>query len=316
MKVFNNIILFSRYIEKFFTKTPLHVSIEVTKRCNAKCSFCDYHKENIPEKELDLSIFKRTRPIVVSITGGEPTLRNDLEEIIKKIRKITPPTFISMITNGSTLTYERAKKLKDAGLNGLSFSLDYFSSKHDETRKIPNLFNRIINLAPSLKNLGFDILGFNTIIMNNNTEDIKKIINFAKENNLNVNLSAYCDIKNNNKNFVPNNKDIKEIEELIEYLINFKKTDKNKTIKSSNYYLKNTLNYFRGIKIPGCTAGKKWILITPDMQVKRCSEEKPKTSVQEYTNKTFNHTKCTDCWFSCRGEAQAPIDLDRIRDLI
>jgi MoaA/NifB/PqqE/SkfB family radical SAM enzyme len=316
-KVKNNTFLAIRYLEKFFTKTPLHVSIEVTKRCNAKCDFCDYHKEKVEEKELDFkTLFKKTRPIVVSLTGGEPTLRNDIIDIIKKIRKFSPPTFISMITNGATLSLEKAKEFKKAGLNALSISLDYFSDRHDKIRKIPGLFNKIKELAPKLKDIGFDVIGFNTIILNDNSEDVKKIINFAKENGLNVNLSAYCDLKNNNQNFVPNEDEIKIIEKLIDYVINFKKINKEKVIKSSNYYLRNIVDYFKGQKIPGCTAGRKWILITPDAKIKRCSEKKAIGTVETYNNKTFNKTKCMDCWFSCRGEAQCPVSIERIKDLI
>ena len=67
-------------------RMPLLVHFEVTMRCNAKCGFCDYWKTDPSEKARELKSFadaaKWFNPMMVTFTGGEPTLRRDLEEVV------------------------------------------------------------------------------------------------------------------------------------------------------------------------------------------------------------------------------------------
>jgi len=303
--------------KKLFSSYPLHLSIEVTKRCNAKCSFCNYYKENIPETMLDYSsIVQKVKPIVVSITGGEPLVRLELEDILQSIRSVDSLVYINMISNGAAMTVERAKSLHSLGLDSVCFSLDYIGEKHDKNRAIPGLYNKIINLIPSLKTIGFDNIAFNTVIMDDNLDHIIEIINLAKNLEIKVNFSSYSDLKTDDKTKLVKLDNLKKLDDLIYYLLDFKKYDKSKTIKSSNYYLKNIAGFFRGEKISGCKAGLYWILLTPDGKVKRCSEKEAVVDIENYSLKTFNKTNCTDCWFSCRGEAQCPISIARIKELI
>lgn len=303
--------------KKTIDKYPLHLSIEVTKRCNAKCKFCNYYKENIPETIIDYSwIVKKIKPLVISITGGEPLVRVELEDIIQSIRSVDKYVYINMISNGAAMTYERALNLFNLGLNGLSFSLDYIGEKHDENRGVPDLFTRLVNLIPKLKTIGFDQLGFNTVIMNDNLDHIASIIDLAKDLGINVNFSSYSDLKTNDKTMLVTGDNLNKLEGVIKHILEYKKNDKAKTIKSSNYYIENVLNFFKGSKIKGCMAGLSWILLTPDGKVKRCSEEQALCSIEDYSLDTFKSTNCVDCWFSCRGEAQCPFSFNRLRDLI
>lgn len=303
--------------KKTFDKYPVHLSIEVTKRCNARCKFCNYYNEDIPETIVDYSwIIKKINPVIVSITGGEPLVREELLEIISSIRGADEHVYINMISNGAVMTYEKALELYKCGLDGLNFSLDYIGQQHDENRGVPGLFTRLVNLVPKLKTIGFDQLGFNTVIMNDNLDHIKGIIQLAKDLGVAVNFSSYSDLKTNDKSMLVDSSNFEKLEKLIKYIIQFKKTDKDKTIKSSTYYLKNVLKFFKGEKIKGCMAGKFWILLTPDGKVKICSEKPASISIEDYNYKSFSATKCTDCWFSCRGEAQCPVSIARLKDII
>jgi len=303
--------------KKLFSSYPLHLSIEVTKRCNAKCSFCNYYKENIPETIIDYSsIVKKIKPIVISITGGEPLVRLELEDILQSIRSVDHLVYINMISNGAAMTFERAKFLHSLGLDSICFSLDYIGEKHDKNRSIPGLYNKLISLIPSLKTIGFDNIAFNTVIMNDNLDHVIDIIKLAKELEIKVNFSSYSDLKTNDKTKLVDKENLKKLEDLIFYILDFKKHDKLKTVKSSNYYLENIPGFFKGEKISGCKAGLYWILLTPDGKVKRCSEKEAVVDIDNYNLKTFDKTNCTDCWFSCRGEAQCPISIARIKDLI
>jgi MoaA/NifB/PqqE/SkfB family radical SAM enzyme len=110
---------------------PLNASIPLTSRCNSQCLYCppdrtarDSEPSLIHLKEL----FQQLQSMgvrQVSLTGGEPTLRRDLEEIVRATQNcsLTP----TLLTNGTLLTESRLASLVDAGLKGIVVSLDSFS---------------------------------------------------------------------------------------------------------------------------------------------------------------------------------------------
>src|SRR5512138_2719559 len=66
----------------------LNINLEVTKRCNARCNFCDYWKEEPTEELRDyVQVVRKLNPLSVSLTGGEPLLRADLTELIASLRR-------------------------------------------------------------------------------------------------------------------------------------------------------------------------------------------------------------------------------------
>src|SRR6187551_1779029 len=96
-------------------RRPILVHFEVTMRCNARCSFCDYWKTPADAKEHELKSFADAarffNPMVVTFTGGEPTLRRDLEDLVSAVHRAIRIKYITMITHGGTLTPERAWSL-------------------------------------------------------------------------------------------------------------------------------------------------------------------------------------------------------------
>ena len=116
------------------------VLIEVTKRCNLNCNICfaDSGGESIdPDIEKIRfyyeSVLKQGGPFNVQLSGGEPTVRNDLPEIIKMGREYGFE-FIQLNTNGLRIAEDEAfvKALKDAGLNSIFLQFD---STKDEIYK-------------------------------------------------------------------------------------------------------------------------------------------------------------------------------------
>ena len=78
--------------------------------------------------------------MLVTFTGGEPTLRKDLESIVVvACAAAAPLTYLQMITHGGMLSLERALSLWDAGIDQFNISLDYLDERHDAARGIPGL---------------------------------------------------------------------------------------------------------------------------------------------------------------------------------
>lgn len=107
--------------------------IEVTKRCNLRCAYCFADSGTGHAKDPDLDTIERLYemllkaggPYNIQLSGGEPTLRDDLPEIISLGRSLGFP-FIQVNTNGLRLAANRtyAKKIKDAGAASIFLQFD------------------------------------------------------------------------------------------------------------------------------------------------------------------------------------------------
>lgn len=112
--------------------------ISLTDRCNFRCTYCmpkamfGRNYPYIPDEDIltfdeIIRIVEATALLGVKkirLTGGEPLLRNNLEELIERIAGIHGIEDIALTTNGSRLTRQRALQLRDAGLTRVTISLD------------------------------------------------------------------------------------------------------------------------------------------------------------------------------------------------
>lgn len=305
-----------KYYRNLAQKRPISANLEVTKRCNARCNFCDYwktKKENVIDDYGP--IIKKIDPMIVTLTGGEPLLRRDLPDIIRNIRKAVPTIYVAMITNGSLLTIEKAKELHEAGLDQLSLSVDFLDERHDESRGIPNLWKRISELAPELTKIGLDAVNINWIIMEENFDQTLQVAEKAREWGTTLSYTSYCDLKSMNGGHFLSEENVARFPSIIDEIIHFKK--RFKTIRSSDFFLSMMPRYYNHQRIDACPAGLRWVQITPEGWYKPCSELPPVVHWTEYDHKkSFQPQECTLCWYSCRGEAQTPIDLKRVREFL
>src|SRR5579859_910055 len=95
----------AKFLDVKLNKRPLTVSLEVTKRCNARCDFCDYWKITDRDEMTDFSdVVRRFDPLAVVLTGGEPMLRRDLTPIVEGIRRVPGFRYIAVLTHGGFLS--------------------------------------------------------------------------------------------------------------------------------------------------------------------------------------------------------------------
>src|SRR3989440_8995532 len=107
-----------KFLDVTFNKRPLTVSIEVTKRCNARCDFCDYWKIRDRDEMTDFTdVVRRFDPLVVVFTGGEPMLRRDLVPLVRHIKQLPGFRYIPVHTHGGFLTQSKIEVLVAAGVN-------------------------------------------------------------------------------------------------------------------------------------------------------------------------------------------------------
>jgi MoaA/NifB/PqqE/SkfB family radical SAM enzyme len=118
------------------TKHPILVHIIPNRRCNLACTYCnefDDFSKPVPLEEMKrrLDRLAGMGTSVITISGGEPLMHPDLDEIIRHIRR--RGIIAGMITNGFFLSKERIEQLNQAGLEHLQISID--NAMPDEVSK-------------------------------------------------------------------------------------------------------------------------------------------------------------------------------------
>src|SRR5438874_668311 len=107
-----------KFLDVQWNKRPLTVSLEVTKRCNARCDFCDYWKITDRDEMTDFAeVVKKFDPLVVVFTGGEPMLRRDLVPLVKSVKAVPGFRYLTLLTHGGFLSEAKIKDLVAAGVN-------------------------------------------------------------------------------------------------------------------------------------------------------------------------------------------------------
>lgn len=304
-----------KYIRNRMMGHPLLVTIEMTQYCNAGCDFCNCWKTEISPKLGDYVDMVRTlKPMVVAMTGGEPMIRKDLPKVIRDIKQNFRWIYIYMVTNGSLLTEEKAEELFDAGLDQLSISINYLDSRLDEERKLDGLYAHIAELVPKLTKVNHRNVLFNSVIMEGNLDQIPLIPVQAYEWGAKVSFSCYTDFKNGNGSHLISRDKMAELERVVDQLLQSR--SKLHNITNSQYYLRRIPEYFKQGGISGCKAGKSFIQLTPDGQVRACPDFAPEVHYTAYREKGVDNHGCTKCWYACRGETEGSLSPGRVMELI
>lgn len=143
-----------------------------TYRCNAHCEMCQIWK--IPaeiKKEIGPEILKKLPKGLnkINISGGEPSLRKDLLEIVSALRAKAKKLDIS--TNGffTDRLVEVGKKFPDVAFR---ISIEGFPNLNDTVRGIKNGFDRALKTMLHLKDAGVKNVGFGIVISDKNKDDL------------------------------------------------------------------------------------------------------------------------------------------------
>ena len=155
--------------------------LSVTDRCNFRCSYCMPHDEYewTPKNEiLSYEEMARLAKIFVSLgverirlTGGEPLVRQDLEELVHMLRAIDTVQDLSLTTNGALLTLERARRLKRAGLDRVNVSLDSLQPERFSTMTRRGDLSATLKGIEAAKSAGLDPVKINAVIVRGVNED-------------------------------------------------------------------------------------------------------------------------------------------------
>lgn len=172
-----------------------YLRLSVTDRCNLRCSYC------MPERGIPLirpdeimtrdEILTLARAFVelgvrkIRLTGGEPTVREDLPEIIHEL-KLMGVREITMTTNGILLR-ERARAYQAAGLDRVNISLDTLDPvKYETITRGGHLADALAGIQTALE-LGLTPVKINTVLMRGfNDDEVDELIGLTKDPRIHV----------------------------------------------------------------------------------------------------------------------------------
>src|SRR5215471_13300547 len=132
------------------TKHPFLVHIIPMRRCNLDCGYCNEYdnvSKPVPLEEMKkrLDILADMGTSIITISGGEPLMHPELEEVIRHIRQ--RGMIAGMITNGFLLSKERIAKLNEAGLEHLQISIDNVVPDEVSKKSLKTLDSRLEMLS-------------------------------------------------------------------------------------------------------------------------------------------------------------------------
>jgi len=286
---------------------PLFASYNVTGKCNMKCIFCEWWKNDIPE----LSTKKALRAIdavcnlgvpFFDLSGGEPLLRKDLIILAKRVA--SHGCLVSMNTNGTLLNESRVSEIANV-FDTVVVSLDGPKEVHDKIRGVPGTYEKAIEAIRLLNANGVRV-GVNSVATPWN---IGILPQFIKELHNKVDFAQVQPMHP----YPPspeNSPSSKQVSKLLDYLLNLKRTDPSFLVVPTEF-LKGFEQFFRGKAPKICHAGELYVAINPEGKLLACPARSDITlgdtlcgSVDDVLKKRDSEgwrkvSVCRGCWLEC-----------------
>ena len=173
-------------------RTVRDLRISVTDRCNLRCVYC-MPAEGMPwlarEDLLSYEEITRFARVALSLgveairlTGGEPTVRADLPELVRMLHALRPGLDLSLTTNGLKLD-AMAESLRDAGLTRVNVSLDTLDrARFHQLARRDRLDEVLVGLAAA-RRVGFKPIKINAVLMRGvNDHEAVPLARWARDN--------------------------------------------------------------------------------------------------------------------------------------
>jgi MoaA/NifB/PqqE/SkfB family radical SAM enzyme len=183
-RYFSQIWLGSHFSPRLLPKhiRPYGVSVKLTENCQAKCVTCDYWKtkwENGFDTDQAVALLNRLSDIGVRsirFTGGEPLLRKDFFEIL---RRANTKRFLSIELQTNGLLLKRlAKEINESPVTHVSVSVDGMEATNDVTRGVKGYFRTAFEGLQAIQGKQLKVC---TTITRQNANELDELIEYAKQ---------------------------------------------------------------------------------------------------------------------------------------
>jgi MoaA/NifB/PqqE/SkfB family radical SAM enzyme len=269
------------------TNHPVLAHVIPMRRCNLACGYCnEYDKTSDP---VPLDVMKRRLDkladlgtSIITISGGEPLMHPDLDDLIRHIR--SRGMIAGLISNGYYFTPERIERLNRAGLQYLQISIDNVNPDRVSKKSLKNLDKKLQDLSEFAD---FHI-NINSVIGGGieTPEDALTVAQRAVELGFSTTVGVIHDQDGTLKPLSEREKEIFQ------------------AVKKMGNKDHARLNWFQDDLVEGrphnwrCRAGARYLYVCEDGLVHWCSQQRgyPGIPLEEYTMEDFKREYNTEKW--------------------
>ena len=278
---------------------PVYAHFGVTHRCNLTCKMCGIWRYgnakeelSIPEVKFVAQRMRRLGVAQVSIGGGEPFARDDIEDLVKCF--LDEGLNTRLLTNGIGIPMSRIDRLIDDGLRNFSISLDsLFPARFDYICEKDGSWDEavatMVHIGRRLHGARGSLPTINCVVSNLNLEELPGLVRFAKEIGFAVSflpIELLADAKSGARNWearfiryrpemgvhtADDGEQVRiRVDRAYDQIIKMKA--EGWPILNSTPYLEASRNYLKTGRFPseGCDAGKLYFSVAPNGQFTVC----------------------------------------------
>jgi MoaA/NifB/PqqE/SkfB family radical SAM enzyme len=278
------------------TDHPIMAHVIPIRRCNLSCTYCNEYDDYSKPVPLDalkrrLDLLGRLKTSIITLSGGEPLLHPELDEVIAHIRSVG--AMAGLITNGYFLMPDRIQRLNDAGLDYLQISIDNVMPD-DVSKKSLKVLDKKLQFLSEHADFHVNI---NSVLGGgiHNPEDALTVGKRAMELGFTSTVGIIHDGDGQLRPLAPREREV---------FLEMKKFEK-KHFSRLNYFQESIANgqpsEWR------CRAGSRYLYICEDGLVHYCSQQRgyPAKPLEEYTVEDIRREYITQktcaplCTISC-----------------
>ncbi|XP_015183379.1 PREDICTED: molybdenum cofactor biosynthesis protein 1 isoform X1 [Polistes dominula] len=184
-----------------FKRHHTYLRISITERCNLRCTYC------MPVEGVKLTakggiltteeiirlaaLFTKEGICKIRLTGGEPTVRKDVVDIIAELKKLENLEQVAITTNGLTLT-RQLPALQRAGLDALNISLDTLKVDRFEQFTRRKGWAKVMASIDLAVQLGYNPVKVNCVVMRGfNDDELVDFVDMTKDRPLDIRFIEY-----------------------------------------------------------------------------------------------------------------------------
>jgi MoaA/NifB/PqqE/SkfB family radical SAM enzyme len=303
-----------RLVRAYLARRPVWCAWQVTYRCNFRCRICSYWQEpHTPAEELTVAQFARGADnlacggsMLVNLAGGEPLLRADLPDIVAALAR---QHFPFLTTNGWRVSHDQARALWDAGLWGVSVSIDYpDAARHDAQRGREGAWAEAVRAAETFRDARtapHQRVNVMAVLTAENQDDIEQVVALAERLGANFMVQPYGVLKTGDESHRPR-------PPVSQGLLALRR--RYRALLSNPYFLARFDAAVDG-GVGGCCAGRATFNIDQTGLVAKCVEDRanpvgsivdtPMPQLLASLREKWRTNRCRACWYNCRGEVEA-----------
>jgi MoaA/NifB/PqqE/SkfB family radical SAM enzyme len=308
----------ARFALGLLGRRPFQCLVQVTNRCNMRCTFCDFWPNGVaPAEELTVADYRRLADemaeigcFLVSIEGGEPTVRPDLVDIVAAFGRHHLPL---LYTNGWHVDRALAADLFAAGATQVGVSIDFPDAvRHDAKRGLEGAWERAWRAVDRLRDAaprGGRQVHVMTVLLEENRAALPALFaqSAARGVGHSLTLVSTTGYRRDGRVDRPPSAPVSG-----ELLALFRRWPH---LRLPEAYLAGVDDFLAGRPLPTCRAGAQSFNVDHVGNVAPCIE-KIDRSVGNVRKEPLSHllarlatldevARCQDCWTLCRGMAQA-----------